>query len=146
MKATLVFFGKASKFAESECQKYLKRMNNVQVLELKESKKSTPLEKLLEEWKSLEKVLKKRPLVVLTEEGDLFSSVVFSKKLADQFPRDFCFVVGSAYGLHADCKKYASLKLSLSPMTLTHDHARVLLVEQLYRAVCIQAGHPYHHV
>ena len=146
MKATLIFFGKASKFAESECQKYLKRMKNVRLMELKESKKATPSEKLLEEWKSLEKILKKRPLVALTEEGELFSSVVFSKKIAHQFPRDFFIVVGSAYGLHPECKSYASLNLSLSPMTLTHDHARVLLIEQLYRALCIQAGHPYHHV
>ena len=146
MKPTLVFFGKASKFAESECQKYLKRMQNVRVMELKESKKATPAEKLLEEWKSLTKILKNRPLIALTEEGELFSSVEFSKKLVNHFPRELVFVVGSAYGLHADCKKYAKLNMSLSPMTLTHDHARVVLVEQLYRALCIQAGHPYHHV
>ncbi|MBP5188314.1 MAG: 23S rRNA (pseudouridine(1915)-N(3))-methyltransferase RlmH, partial [Fibrobacterales bacterium] len=53
--------------------------------------------------------------------------------------------VGSAYGLDPEFAKRAKWLLSLSPMTLAHDHARVLLIEQLYRALCIQKGHGYHH-
>ena len=47
---------------------------------------------------------------------------------------------------HLTAEKQASLLLSLSPLTFTHDHARVILTEQLYRCLMVMAGHPYHHV
>ena len=55
--------------------------------------------------------------------------------------RDLCFVIGGAFGLEMD----ADHRLSLGPMTLPHQLARVVLLEQLYRAHKIIAGEPYHH-
>jgi 23S rRNA (pseudouridine1915-N3)-methyltransferase len=55
-------------------------------------------------------------------------------------------LIGSAYGISAEIKKQANLLLSLSPLTFTHDHARVILTEQLYRCLMVIAGHPFHHV
>jgi 23S rRNA (pseudouridine1915-N3)-methyltransferase len=58
--------------------------------------------------------------------------------------RDIAFIIGGAEGLDAALKSTAELTLSLSPMRLPHALARVLLVEQLYRAHAILSGHPYH--
>src|SRR5688572_2255213 len=57
---------------------------------------------------------------------------------------DIAFVIGSADGLDASVKQKADLLLAVSAMTLPHALVRVILVEQLYRAVSLDAGHPYH--
>ena len=57
---------------------------------------------------------------------------------------DPAFVIGSADGLEPAVKRDAAAQVSLSPLTLPHGLARVLLAEQLYRAVSMNAGHPYH--
>jgi 23S rRNA (pseudouridine1915-N3)-methyltransferase len=56
------------------------------------------------------------------------------------------FVIGGAYGSGPELFAKASYTLSLSPMTLPHELARLFFTEQLYRALCIRAGHPYHHI
>jgi 23S rRNA (pseudouridine1915-N3)-methyltransferase len=57
---------------------------------------------------------------------------------------DIAFVIGSADGLDASVKQQANLLLAVSAMTLPHALVRVMLVEQLYRAASLDAGHPYH--
>ena len=57
---------------------------------------------------------------------------------------DAAFVIGSADGLDAALKREASAMIALSPMTMPHALVRVLLAEQLYRAMSLNAGHPYH--
>lgn len=59
--------------------------------------------------------------------------------------RRLVWVVGGAMGVSEQVKERANFVLALSKMTLPHALARVILVEQIYRAFCIQAGHPYHH-
>ena len=58
--------------------------------------------------------------------------------------RTAAFLVGGHLGLHADISARADYRLSLSKMTFTHEMSRLILVEQLYRACAIRAGHPYH--
>ncbi|MNC88709.1 Ribosomal RNA large subunit methyltransferase H [compost metagenome] len=58
--------------------------------------------------------------------------------------RDLAFVIGEADGRHADARDRASLVLAFGPQTWPHKLARVMLAEQLYRAVAILAGSPYH--
>jgi 23S rRNA (pseudouridine1915-N3)-methyltransferase len=54
-------------------------------------------------------------------------------------------VIGGVSGLAPEIIKRADKRLSLSPMTFTHDMARLILVEQIYRAYTIKASEPYHH-
>lgn len=88
-------------------------------------------------------------LVVLDETGKNFTSVNFAAELGkwrDQGVRETGFIVGGPYGTTPALKKEAQLLMSLGPMTLPHDLARVVFLEQLYRALHIQAGTKYHHV
>lgn len=86
-------------------------------------------------------------LVLLDERGRQFSSESFAQWLGrqrDSGLRHAVFCIGPADGWTAPDRERASLMLSLSPMTLPHELARVVLSEQLYRAFTILAGHPYH--
>jgi 23S rRNA (pseudouridine1915-N3)-methyltransferase len=82
--------------------------------------------------------------VLLDARGRTYDSLAFARWLEDrrQAGRDVCFVVGGAYGTELErCDE----RLSFGPMTFPHQLARVMLVEQLYRAHKILAGEPYHH-
>jgi len=83
-------------------------------------------------------------VVLLHSEGRAMGSVAFSDWLEErrQDGRDVVFVVGGPYGLELE---RCDLRLSLGPMTLPHQLARVVLLEQLYRAHKILANEPYHH-
>lgn len=87
-------------------------------------------------------------VVVLDERGKALGSTDFGAKLRawrDQGGRQVAFVVGGAYGLSDDVRKRADLLLSLSAMTFPHQLVRVILAEQIYRALMILNGKPYHH-
>lgn len=100
------------------------------------------------EVKETERVNKRIPerafLSLLDDEGKSYDSLAFSRFLEERrmSGRDLCFVVGGAYGLELEKTDH---KLSLGKMTLPHQLARVVLLEQLFRAHKILAGEPYHH-
>ena len=81
---------------------------------------------------------------LLSSDGRQFDSLGFSRFLEErrQSARDLCFVVGGPRGLDLDA---CDLRLSLGTMTLPHQLARVVLLEQIYRAHKILAGEPYHY-
>ncbi len=83
-------------------------------------------------------------VALLAVDGRQIDSAGLSRFLEErrQSGRDLCFVVGGAYGLELERAEH---RLSLGPMTLPHQLARVVLLEQLYRAHKILAGEPYHH-
>jgi 23S rRNA (pseudouridine1915-N3)-methyltransferase len=83
--------------------------------------------------------------VMLDEGGRTFSSEGFAQWLEERRMdgRDLCFVVGGPYG--TTLERPRDMTLSFGPMTLPHQLARVVLLEQVYRAHKILAGHPYHH-
>ena len=83
-------------------------------------------------------------LVLLTEEGTTYTSVAFAQQLRDSGSERQVFVIGGAEGLDPALKVKASWRLSLSPMTFPRERARLLLLEQLYRASSILQGGPYH--
>ena len=82
--------------------------------------------------------------VVLDERGKCFSSEAFALFLEKFAGKDMAFVLGGPYGLDEPLKKEADFILSLSPMTLVHTMARMLLLEQIYRAFTLLRGEPYH--
>ena len=86
-------------------------------------------------------------LVCLDEIGEALSSESFAKRLQLCFETAHtpCFVVGGAYGLTNAVREKAKLILSFGPMTYPHELARVMLLEQLYRADAIIRNRPYHH-
>ncbi len=94
-----------------------------------------------------EALAKRRPACVfaLAEEGRTFTSAEFARNLGALQGGSTVFVVGGPYGLSEAVKAGADSLLSLSPMTFTHEIARLLLCEQLYRAVSILSGTGYHH-
>jgi 23S rRNA (pseudouridine1915-N3)-methyltransferase len=83
-------------------------------------------------------------VVLLDAGGKTFDSIQFSRFLEErrQSGQDLCFVVGGPRGLDLD---NCDLRLSFGPMTLPHQLARVVLMEQIYRAHKILAGEPYHY-
>jgi 23S rRNA (pseudouridine1915-N3)-methyltransferase len=91
---------------------------------------------------------KTRPYTVLLDNrGKQMSSEELARFLGDhqdRNPAPLVFVVGPANGFSDETRKAASLLLSLGTMTLAHELARVVLLEQLYRALTILKGHPYH--
>lgn len=86
-------------------------------------------------------------LCVLTPEGELRSSEQLAELLQRVKLQGYsaaCFVLGSSFGMAPELKQQADCRLSMSPMTFPHHLARVMTLEQLYRAESIQAGTKYH--
>lgn len=151
-RIALVSFGKSSSdWARQEFEIYSRRLSafcEFESVELKESRKSDQASRLKEESDAFQKRFS-RPAwkyVVLTEEGRLYKTTEFAKWLEPRLSQNLVFLIGSAYGIDASLKVSADLLWSLSPLTFTHEHARIILVEQVYRAFQVLRGHPYHHV
>lgn len=83
-------------------------------------------------------------VVILDEHGKKFSSVKFSEYLMSM-DRQIIFVVGGALGFSEEVSEKHKNKISLSDMTFPHEMARVLLIEQIYRATAISKGKSYHY-
>lgn len=156
MNLRIVIFGKPNKgFVADEIAKYAKRFNGhaeFEILSLKESSKKNPIEKLEDEYQTyVKKIGLNEALCVMTEEAKTMTTIEMSswlEKVSSQVssPGRLNFLIGSAYGISDKLKDHARWKISLSKLTFTHDHALVLLVEQLYRCLMVQIKHPYHHV
>ena len=84
---------------------------------------------------------------VMTPEGKMISSEELSKTLEEVKTRgksSLCFILGSSFGMDETVKKNGDFRLSLSPMIFPHHLARVMVLEQIYRAESIGAGSKYH--
>ena len=84
---------------------------------------------------------------VLTPEGQNLSSEEFAKKMAQvklSGRSGVCFLIGSSFGMDPSLKAQADFRLSMGKMTFPHHLARIMVLEQLYRAEAIQAGSKYH--
>lgn len=155
---TLIAMGKLKeKFYLSAAAEYEKRMKGYcqfKLLELPEVRlpdNPSPAEINAGLEKEADLILTKIPkgawFCTLTPEGKMLSSEALAEKLADvknAGKSSSCFLIGSSFGIAPRIKAKADFKLSMSPMTFPHHLARVMVLEQLYRAEAIQAGSKYH--
>lgn len=155
---TLIAMGKLKeKFYLSAAAEYEKRMKaycQFQVIELPEAHlpdDPSPAEIPLALEKEADVILTKIPkgawFCALTPEGKQLSSEDFANKLKDvkvSGKSSACFLIGSSFGMSPRLKAMADLQLSMGKMTFPHHLARVMVLEQLYRAEAIQAGSKYH--
>ena len=155
---TLICVGKLKeKFYLDACAEYAKRMKaycRFELLELPEQRlPENPSAAQISDGlhKEGEQILGRVPkgawLCVLTPEGKMLSSEQLADTLANVKSggkSSACFVIGSSFGLDPGVKARADLLLSMSKMTFPHHLARVMALEQLYRAESIQAGSKYH--
>ena len=140
--------------AAEEYTKRLKGYCNFKLLELPETRlpenpSESEITAGLEREASLisNSIPKNAWFCVLTPEGKLLSSEELSEKLRNiklSGKSSACFLIGSSFGISQQIKNKADCKLSMSPMTFPHHLARIMVLEQLYRAESIQAGSKYH--
>ena len=83
-------------------------------------------------------------IISLSEEGKQFNSIGLSSLLLNFRNKKINFLIGDADGISSDIKDKSDLILSLSPLTFPHELARLILVEQIYRAISIANKSPYH--
>ena len=119
------------------------------VPELKNTKTLSAEQQKEKEGDLLQKQLRDGDYIVLLDEGGKeFRSVEFAaylEKKQSQVARRLVFVVGGPYGFSPTLYKLAREKVSLSKMTFSHQMVRLFFIEQLYRAMTILRGEPYHH-
>ena len=132
MKIFLYYFGKArDPHANAMAEEYIKRSTRFAKCEMRE------ITLRVDPWAKHPTAMK----VLLDPAARPLDSAGFTK-LVDQ-GRDLLFIIGGADGLPPDWKPRADLLLTLSPMTMPHELARVVLAEQIYRALTTLRGHPY---
>ena len=83
-------------------------------------------------------------IICLSEEGKQFNSVELYSLLLNFKNKKINFLIGDTDGISSDIKKKSDLVLSLSPLTFPHELARLILIEQIYRAISISNNSPYH--
>ncbi|MAO02855.1 MAG: 50S rRNA methyltransferase [Flavobacteriales bacterium] len=83
-------------------------------------------------------------IISLSEEGKQFNSIELTSLLINFKNKKIIFLIGDADGISSDVKKQSDLLLSLSPLTFPHELARLILMEQIYRALSISSNSPYH--
>lgn len=146
MKINLIVVGKLKeKFLVEGVAEYLKRIRKFAKVEVREVPECRSVEE--EGQKILSLVPKDSWLCVLDVAGAALSSEDFAKKIAALTlggVSNLTFTIGGAFGLSEEIRSAASFRLSLSKMTLTHQMARLVLVEQIYRAFKINRNEPYH--
>ena len=155
---TLITMGKLKeKFYISAAEEYAKRMKaycRFQLLELPEYRlpeDPSPAEIAAGLDKEAEQIQAKIPkgawLCIFTPEGKTLSSEDFAEKMQQvklSGKSSVCFLIGSSFGISPKIKQMADFKLSMGPMTFPHHLARIMVLEQIYRAEAIQAGSKYH--
>lgn len=155
MKVTLLVVGKTTdSHIDALIQEYQKRLTHylpfaLQVIpELKNTKALSPeQQKQAEGDLILKAVTANTDLILLDEHGKEFRSIEFADYLQKRMSsgRDVVFLVGGPYGFADTVYQRANGKISLSKMTFSHQMVRLFFVEQIYRAMTILRGEPYHH-
>ncbi len=156
VKIKVICIGKTGKsfLVEGE-NEYLNRLKHyvpfekLEIPDIKNAKKLSQEEvKTRESLEILSKIDNSDYLVVLDEKGKEFTSEQFAEyfqKRFNQGGKTMVFIIGGAYGFSAELYARANDKITLSKMTFSHQMIRMLFFEQVYRAMTILKGEPYHH-
>ena len=155
MKTQLWYIGKtAFPYLEKGMSLYEKRLErylnfeSVLIPDVKKGNKLPPDQLKIKEGEAILKKLNTSDfLVLLDEKGKEFSSVQFAKFMEKKFQlgnRNLIFLIGGAYGFSDALYKRANQQLSLSKMTFSHQMIRLFFLEQIFRAMTIIKGEPYH--
>ena len=158
MKITIITVGKIKeKFYREALAEYTKRLSRyckLEILEVADEKTPENASRREEELllqKEGERILRyikpEMTVFALAIEGESLNSTDFAQVIERQGLQghsSLAFLIGGSLGLHPDVLKQCHRKISFSPMTFPHHLARIMVLEQLYRAESIQAGSKYH--
>jgi 23S rRNA (pseudouridine1915-N3)-methyltransferase len=158
MRVLVLAVGRMKKGAESDlADRYLKRavqagraigIRSIEVVEIRESRAPESERRKLEESIAIANVIPDGAAIVLLDErGEGLSSAAFADQLGrwrDAGQQVAAFVIGGADGLSETLRSKARITLNFGQATWPHQLVRIMLLEQLYRAVTILSGHPYH--
>ena len=158
MRLVIAAVGRLKESPERElAERYRKRaeqigrrigIRSVEIIEIRESRAQELAKRKTEESIAIATVIpEKAATIILDERGDNLDSASFAQKLArwrDDGRSDAVFVIGGDDGLMPTLREKATLTLSLGSATWPHQLVRVMLLEQIYRALTMLAGHPYH--
>lgn len=156
MRITLLAIGKTDRSDMAALiEVYVKRLGHYLPFELKvlpdvkRSPKTTPeLQKEQEGQALLRQIEPSDQLILFDERGSRYTSVGFADFLQEQMnrgQRHLVFAIGGAYGFSSEVYARANAQITLSSMTFSHQMVRLFAAEQLYRAMTILRGEPYHH-
>jgi len=158
MRIVVAAIGRLKQGPERElAERYRKRaadagrragLNAVDIVEIKESRAGDTARRMLEESIAVANLIPERAItVILDARGESLSSEAFAWRLHEWRQQDnpaVVFIIGAADGLAPSLMEKASLAIAFGVATWPHQLIRIMLLEQLYRAVTILAGHPYH--
>jgi 23S rRNA (pseudouridine1915-N3)-methyltransferase len=158
MRVVVAAVGRLKQGPERElAERYRKRaaqagrsagLSAVDVIEIKESRAADTARRMVEESIAIANVIPEHAVtVILDGRGESISSAAFAGRLQEwrqQNKPAVVFIIGAADGLAPGLREKASLAIAFGTATWPHQLVRVMLLEQLYRAVTILSGHPYH--
>lgn len=158
MRVLVLAVGRMKRGADAElADRYLKRavqagravgLRSIEIQEIRESRAQDAERRKLEESIAIANLIPEgAALGLLDERGEALASATFADHLArwrDGGRGTVAFVIGGADGLSESLRRKATITLSFGPATWPHQLVRIMLLEQLYRAVTILSGHPYH--
>jgi 23S rRNA (pseudouridine1915-N3)-methyltransferase len=158
LKILVVAVGRLKQGPERElAERYRKRaadtgravgLSGVEIIEIRESRAADAERRMLEESIAIANVLPERAVVVLLDQrGESMSSSSFAGRLSGWRAENkpvVAFVIGGHDGLAPTMREKANLAIAFGPATWPHQLLRIMLLEQIYRAMTIQVGHPYH--
>ena len=135
----ILAIGKIKKdWIQSGISVYLNRLKGLTITELRDST-------TIKEASAIRSSIKPNELLILlNEKGIQLSSLQFAERLNNMGNQRLVFAIGGANGLHTELQDICYWNLSLSPLTFPHELARLILVEQIYRAQSILTHSPYH--
>lgn len=156
MKISLLCIGKTDdKFIQEGIEKYLKRLKHyipfhiITLADIKNAKNMSTVQQMEKEGELFFKNLTNTDFVVLLDEkGKAFRSVEFADYLQQKMVgsvQHIVFLIGGPYGFAPKVKERANFAMSLSKLTFSHQMVRLFFIEQVYRALTIMKGEPYHH-